>query len=73
MKSMKLYYAVSKNGRGRIFTSLPVRNVHFGIFEGEQIGFATTLFMYFTSEGFPIPDISWKDDPVELELSLKLV
>jgi len=67
----KLWYAVSKGGQGRVFTSLPVRNEHFGIFEGESIGAVSTVFMLFESEGLEVPDIKWKDDPVELELSIK--
>lgn len=70
---MKLYYAVSKSGQGRVFTTLPVRNEHFGIFEGEHIGAVSTIFMIMEAEGLQVPSLTWKDDPVELSLELKFV
>lgn len=68
---MKLYYAVSKGGQGRVFTSLPSRDEHFGLWTGESIGAISTTFMLFEAEGLiEVPDLKWSDDPVELELSL---
>lgn len=65
-----LYYAVSKGGQGRIFTSLPIRSEHWGMWLGEGIGAISTVFMIFESEGLEVPDITWKDEPVEVELSI---
>lgn len=46
----KIFYAVSKRGQGRVFTSKPV----------------------FEADGMEVPDIKWKDDPVEFEISIGL-
>lgn len=67
----KLYYAVSGSGQGRVFTTLPERDEHFKVWLGESIGAISTIFLLSESEGMKVPDITWKDDPVELELSIK--
>lgn len=67
----KLWYAVNAKGQGRLFTTLPERNESFKIWVGESIGVISSVFMIFESEGLEVPDLKWKDDPVELELSLK--
>ena len=67
---MELWYAVSKSGQGRIFTSRPERNEHFGIWTGEHIGFVSSLFMWFEAEGLVPPELRWGDDPVKMTLTL---
>lgn len=69
----KLWYAVSKTGQGRIFTTCPVRNENFGIWLGEHIGCISSTFMLFESDGLHIPERKWKDDPVEFDLSINIV
>lgn len=66
----KIWYAVSKTGQGRVFTTCPVRNEHFGIWEAESIGCISTLFMLFESDGLQVPNLKWDDDPVALELTM---
>lgn len=68
----KVWYAVSRKGQGRIFTSCPVRNETFGIFEGESIGCISTLFMLFEGDGFRLPRRKFEDDPIELEISIRV-
>ena len=70
-KEMKVWYAVSKTGQGRVFTSRPERNEHWGIWEGESMGFVTFLFMHMEAEGLEIPSLKWSDDPVQLMISLE--
>lgn len=65
-----IWYAVSKSGQGRVFTTLPVRNPHWGIWEGESVGCISTLFMIFEADGLELPNLTFKDEPVELELSI---
>lgn len=68
--SIKLYYAVSRSGQGYVFTEMPTRNEHFGIWCGEMYGFITSLIMYMEGEkGFSLPKIKWSDDPVEITLT----
>lgn len=66
----KIWYAVSKKGQGRVFTTKPERNEHWGLWEGESVGCISTTFMIFEADGLELPAISWKDDAVELELSI---
>lgn len=70
--SMKLWYAVSKKGQGRIYTSLPVRNEHWGIWEADSVGAVSTVFMLMEAEGMEVPDLKWKDEPVEMTLTIKI-
>ena len=69
---MKIYYAVSGRGQGRIFTSLPERDEHFKVWLGESVGCISMTAMLLESEGLlELPDgMSWKDDPIEMELSI---
>ena len=69
-KKMEIWYAVSKSGQGRVFTSKPERNEHFGIWTGEHIGFVSSLFMWFEAEGLTLPEIGWGDEPIRMVLSL---
>ena len=69
----RVYYAVSKTGQGRIYTSCPERHEHFGCWIGESIGCISTLFMLFESDGMELPRITWKDEPVAFELAIEQV
>jgi hypothetical protein len=68
---MKIYYAVNGKGQGRIFTSQPVRNDHWKLWEAESVGCVSMTAMLLESDGeMVLPDLKWDDDPVELELSI---
>lgn len=69
----KLWYAVSKKGQGRVFTTCPIRDEHFGIWLGESIGCISTTLMLFESDGLDLPAIKWNDDPVQIELSINVI
>ena len=69
---MRIWYAVSGKGQGRIFTSLPVRDEHFKIWCAESVGCISMAVMLLESNGeLELPVLSWKDEPVELELTIK--
>lgn len=70
--SMKLWYAMSKKGQGRVFTSLPVRSEPFGCWVGDSVGAVSTVFMLMEAEGMAVPDLKWKDEPVEMTLTIKI-
>lgn len=71
---MKLWYAVNGRGQGRIFTTKPERNDHWKLWEAESVGCISTTAMLLESEGLLVlPNLTWKDEPVELELSISVV
>jgi len=71
---MRIWYAVNGEGQGRIFTSLPSRDKHFKIWCAESVGCISMTAMLLESDGaLSLPELTWKDDPVELELSIVLV
>ena len=71
MKELKIYYAVNKSGQSVVFVSRPERNEHFNIWMGDMNA-AVTHFIYCleTTFGYELPNISWKDEPVELKISI---
>ena len=69
---MRIWYAVNGKGQGRIFTSLPIRENHFKIWLAESIGCISMTAMMMESEGeLELPELKWKDEPVEFELTIK--
>lgn len=69
--SKKIYYAVNKKGQGRIFTTKPERDEHWGLWLGENVGCITMTVMLFESEGLiEFPPMTWNDDPVEYEITI---
>ena len=66
----ELWYAVNKDGRGNIFTSLPVRNEHFGIWEGTMMSCFSEMVEVFASEGLNLPNITYINEPLKLTLTL---
>ena len=70
---MRIWYAVNGKGQGRIFTSQPVRNTHWKLWEAESVGCVSMTAMLLESDGeLVLPDLKWKDDPVEFEISIGL-
>lgn len=68
---MKIYYAVNGKGQGRIFTSKPVRNEHWKLWEAESVGCISMTAMSLESNGeLTLPSLTWQDEPVEMELSI---
>lgn len=68
-----LWYAVNGSGQGVVFTSRPERNDHFKIWCGEQQGCFSSLVMQMVSDGFELPVMTWKDEPVTIELVLNVI
>lgn len=69
----KLWYAVSRKGQGRVFTTCPVRDEHFGVWLGASAGCISTTFMLFEADGLELPNLKWGDDPVQLELTINVI
>lgn len=70
--SKTLYYAVNKDGRGNIFTSQPVRNEHFGIWEGTMESCFSEVIEVFAADGLSLPNIKFADAPHRLTLAIDL-
>ena len=69
--TIDVYYAVSKRGQACIFTSVPVRNEHFGIWEGNMDGCISSVVSFFEADGFEMSPLTFKDEPMKLRLSLE--
>lgn len=70
MNTLKFYYAVNKNGQGRIFKDKPRRDTILEMWVGQYDGSVTMVVANMESLGFVLPKIKWSDEPVELTLLL---
>lgn len=68
----ELWYAVNKDGRGNIFTSLPVRNEHFGVWEGTMESCFSNVVESLAAEGLPLPNITYNIEPQKISLTIDL-
>lgn len=69
----KVWYAVSGKGQGRIFTTKPERDEHWKLWLAESVGCISMTVMLLESEGvIELPHLTWKDEPVEFEISISV-
>lgn len=68
----EVYIAASKTGQIRVFTSFPERNESFGVWVGESVGCVSMMVMLMESDGFELPELKWSDEPVEMEISIRI-
>ena len=69
----KLYYAVDRRDHGCVFTSLPVRNEKFGIWEGNIETCFSEVVASMEADGLiALPNNKYGDEPVAITLSLGL-
>ena len=68
----KLYYAVSGQGQGCVYTSRPVRDERRKVWLGEIEGLYCRLLMQMESEGLSLPPIKWGDEPVVITLRIEV-
>ena len=64
-----IYYAVNRNGKEVFFISPPERVERLGIWVGNIAPYISRTILIMVEEGFRLPEISWKNDPVALKLS----
>ena len=70
---MKIWYAVSGRGQGNVYTTKPDRDDHFKLWKGRIEGCVCSLFCLMCAEGeVNIPVLTWNDEPIELELTIKV-
>lgn len=65
-----IYYAVNRDGQEVFFISLPERAERLGIWVGNVAPYISRTILVMVEEGFHLPEISWKNDPVALKLSI---
>lgn len=71
MKKEKiLFFAVNRNGRWNVFTSKPERNDDFGTWVGKMETSYSDLIRTFESDGLVLPNITYKDEPVLIRLTV---
>lgn len=68
----ELWYAVNKDGRGNIFTSLPIRNNHFGVWQGTMESCFSGVVSVFDAEGLSLPGITYDNEPHKILLTIEL-
>lgn len=67
-----IYYAVNRDGREVFFISPPQRVERNGIWVGNIAPYISRTILIMVEEGFRLPEISWKNDPVALKLKLSI-
>lgn len=68
-----LYYAVNGDGQGVLFTSYPIRDDKRKIWIGGMSGTYSSLVMEMEAEELmSLPVLKWSDNPVKLELNIKV-
>lgn len=69
---ISIYYCVNKSGQGCVFTSYPVRDGKRLVWLGRAVLSVTRFMDYLeTGLGFKFPDISWSDDPVQIDINIE--
>lgn len=69
----KIWYAVSVKGQGRIFTTKPERDSHWKLWLGESVScISMTVMLLESEELIQFPEMTFDDEPLELELSLSV-
>lgn len=69
-KEKTLYFAVNRDGRWNVFTSLPERCDAFGAWVGDIETSYSDLLRTLESDGLALPTVTYKDDPVPIRLCL---
>lgn len=65
-----IYYAVNRDGKDVFFISPPERVERNGIWVGNIVPCISRTILIMVEEGFRLPEITWKNDPVALKLSI---
>ena len=68
----ELWYAVSGAGQASLFVGRPIRDEKRNVWLGEILPCYTITVMQLESEGFVLPDIKWKDEPVKIVLEIEI-
>ena len=69
--TIELYFAVSRSGQGRVFTTKPVRMEELGVWDGKAVGYLSMFMIMAEYNGFKLPDISWDDEPRKIIITVE--
>lgn len=70
MNELIVFYAVDESGQGKIYKELPCRDTYSGKWNGSSDSLLPSIFWRLEYFGFRLPDISWKDNPVTLKITM---
>lgn len=69
---ISLWYCVNKSGQGKVFVTKPVRNEYRRVWVGETNICVIRFVDWLETEcGCSLPDISWDDEPVNIDIDIK--
>lgn len=72
--SVRFWYCVNGSGQGKVFVTQPVRNEHRRIWVG---GICLPVLRFVdwleTDCGLILPDITWDDEPVPIDINIENV
>ena len=69
----EVYIAANKSGQIRVFTDMPERNEHFGMWVGDSMGCISTIFMIYEADGLVLPPLTFKDEPRKYTITIEEV
>jgi len=64
-----IFYAVNADGKEGLFATLPKRHEGFGVWCGNTSGRLYAMLTFWKDEGFPFPDLTFKDEPYPIQIS----
>ena len=68
---ISIFYCVNKSGQGCVFTTYPTRDEKRLVWLGRAVLSVTRFIDYLeTGLGYKLPDISWNDDPVKIDINI---
>ena len=70
--SKELYYAVNASGKGLIYTTYPIRDEKRNIWLGTISTVYAEIVSRLSFEGLELPNLTWKDNPIKLNLTLSV-
>ena len=69
--SFPIWYCSDSKGQMQFFLEPPERNAKFGTWVGQVLPCHHVIIGYFTLQGLELPILSWFDEPMKLQLSIK--
>lgn len=68
--TITIYYAVNADGKGLLFTKEPQRHDGFKVWCGNTSGRLFYMLQYLKDSGFEFPDLTFKDEPVAIKITI---
>lgn len=71
-KSLTLWCCANASGQHLVFLEKPKRDERFCTWLGTLLPSFQIIVGYFIANGLDIPDLTWLDEPVEIELRINV-